>query len=239
MTARLATLIASLPLWLAPTQVRLIPVNEDHVKLAMDYAKRFNRGKVRADVDDRTETVQKKVREAEKEWIPYIIVLGEREVGAEKLPVRVRSDGKLHKMSLTELSSEIKKQVRGKPYRPLPLPMSVQGRPKFVGSGPQYNFFILIYAVAPLLYLPVHLAAFLVLLVVILAEVGPLPLDVQPRGLRLGEGDGSDGVILAARNRAFCALVYLPQLTSPALIVNESKRPPIKLMKDRPFYSLH
>jgi threonyl-tRNA synthetase len=123
----------SLPLWLAPTQVRMIPVNEDHVKLAMDYAKKLTRGKVRADVDDRGETVQKKIRDAEKEWIPYIVVLGEREVGAEKVPVRVRSDGKLHKMSLSELGSEIKKQVRGRPFRPLPLPMSVQGRPKFVG----------------------------------------------------------------------------------------------------------
>jgi len=91
------------------------------------------RDRVRADVDDRGETVQKKIRDAEKEWIPYIVVLGEREVGAEKVPVRVRSDGKLRQMSLKELGSEIKKQVRGKPYRPLPLPMSVQGRPKFVG----------------------------------------------------------------------------------------------------------
>jgi threonyl-tRNA synthetase len=123
----------SLPLWLAPTQVRMIPVNEGHVKLATSYAKKLSRSKVRADVDDRGETVQKKIRDAEKEWIPYIIVIGEREIGAEKVPVRVRTDGKLHQMSLKELGSEIKKQVRGKPFRPLPLPMSVQGRPKFVG----------------------------------------------------------------------------------------------------------
>jgi threonyl-tRNA synthetase len=84
-------------------------------------------------VDDRGETVQKKVRDAEKEWIPYIIVLGDREVGADMVPVRVREDGKLHKMSLKELSAHIKKQVRGMPYRPLPMPMSVQRRPKFVG----------------------------------------------------------------------------------------------------------
>ena len=122
-----------LPLWLAPTQVRMIPVSEKHVAFAEGYAKRMNRSKVRADVDDRTETVQKKIRDAEREWIPYIIVLGEREVGKEKVPVRVREDGKLHQMSVKELASEIKKQVRGKPYRPLPMPMSVQRRPKFVG----------------------------------------------------------------------------------------------------------
>ncbi len=122
-----------LPLWLSPTQVRFIPVSEAHVAAAMKHAKRMARSRVRADVDDRGETVQKKIRDAEKEWIPYIIVIGEREMGAEKVPVRVRSDGVIHKMSLKELVSGIRKQVRGKPYRPLPMPVSVQRRPKFVG----------------------------------------------------------------------------------------------------------
>ncbi|MCW3988603.1 MAG: threonine--tRNA ligase [Candidatus Bathyarchaeota archaeon] len=123
----------SLPLWLAPTQVRMIPVSEDHIALAKKYAKRMARSKIRADYDDRPERVQKKIRDAEKEWIPYIVVLGEREIGAEEVPVRVREDGEIHSMSLKSLASEIKKQVRGKPYRPVPLPMSVQGRPRFVG----------------------------------------------------------------------------------------------------------
>ena len=123
----------SLPLWLAPTQVRMIPVSEDHIGLAQKYAKRMARSKIRADYDDRPERVQKKIRDAEKEWIPYIVVLGEREIGAEEVPVRVREDGEIHSMSLKSLASEIKKQVRGKPYRPVPLPMSVQGRPRFVG----------------------------------------------------------------------------------------------------------
>jgi threonyl-tRNA synthetase len=123
----------SLPLWLAPTQVRMIPVSEDHIALAKKYAKRMARSKIRADYDDRPERVQKKIRDAEKEWIPYIVVLGEREIGAEEVPVRVREDGKIHSMSLKSLTSEIKKQVKGKPYRPVPLPMSVQGRPRFVG----------------------------------------------------------------------------------------------------------
>jgi threonyl-tRNA synthetase len=123
----------SLPLWLAPTQVRMIPVSEDHIGFAQKYAKRMTRSKIRADYDDRPERVQKKIRDAEKEWIPYIIVLGEREIGTKEVPVRVREDGKLHSMSLNDLASVIKKQVKGKPYRPVPLPMSVQGRPKFVG----------------------------------------------------------------------------------------------------------
>ena len=58
---------------------------------------------------------------------------GDKEKDAEKVPVRVREDGKLRYMSLKELSAELRKRVEGKPYRPLPMPMSVQKRPKFVG----------------------------------------------------------------------------------------------------------
>jgi threonyl-tRNA synthetase len=123
----------SLPLWLSPTQIRLIPVTEFNVGMAQKYAKKISRNNIRVDVDDRDETVQKKIREAEKEWIPYIIVLGDSEVGAEKLPVRIRTDGKIRKIGIKELVSEIKGKVKGKPYRPLPLPMNVQQRPKFVG----------------------------------------------------------------------------------------------------------
>jgi len=93
----------------------------------------MTRSRIRADVDDRTETVQKKIRDAEREWIPYIVVLGEKEKGAEKVPVRVREDGKLHQMSVKELVLEVKGRTRGMPYRPLPLPMSVERRPRFVG----------------------------------------------------------------------------------------------------------
>jgi threonyl-tRNA synthetase len=122
-----------LPLWLSPTQVRMIPVSEEHIPFAMKYAKKMTRNKIRVDVDDRGETVQKKIREAEKEWIPYIIVLGDKELSVNEVPVRIRSDGKIHNMSIKDLSSQIKKQVKGKPYRPLPMPMCVQKRPKFVG----------------------------------------------------------------------------------------------------------
>jgi len=123
----------SLPLWLAPTQVRLIPVSHDYLGHADAIADKLTAAKIRADVDDRDETVGKKIRDAEKEWIPYIIVMGEREVGAEKVPVRVREDKELHKMSVKELIDSIKKQVGDKPYKPLPLPKYLQNRPKFVG----------------------------------------------------------------------------------------------------------
>lgn len=122
-----------LPLWLSPTQVRLIPVSEAHVRAAEATARLLNRRRIRADVDDREETVQKKVRDAEREWIPYIIVMGEREMASNLLPVRVRREGEIREMTIETLINEIRRQVRGMPWRPLPLPLRVKERPRFVG----------------------------------------------------------------------------------------------------------
>jgi len=79
---------ASLPLWLAPTQVRLIPVTEDHIEMANEYADELNKYCIRTDVDDRAESVQKKIREAEKQWTPYMIVLGDKEGRTQKGNIR-------------------------------------------------------------------------------------------------------------------------------------------------------
>jgi threonyl-tRNA synthetase len=123
----------ALPLWLSPTQVRLIPVSEAHREVSDRHAKRLSRSKIRVDVDDREETVPKKIRDAEREWIPYIIVFGEKEMGSKEVPVRIRKEAKIRKMTLSELVSEIKRETKGKPYRPQPLPLRLQRRPRFVG----------------------------------------------------------------------------------------------------------
>jgi len=122
-----------LPLWLIPTQVRVIPVGEDFLPHATKVADEIESKMVRVDIDNRDETVGKKIRDAEKEWIPYIVVLGEKEAGAEKFPVRVRADGKLHEMAVKDLITEIKDKTSGKPFKPLPVPRYLQSRPKFVG----------------------------------------------------------------------------------------------------------
>ena len=123
----------TLPLWLAPTQIRIIPVGQDYHNVADNLADKFTESKIRVDIDNREESVGKKIRDAEKEWVPYIIVIGEKEAGQEKVPVRVREDGKMHDMDPSDLSTEIKKKTENKPWRPLPLPRHLQERPKFVG----------------------------------------------------------------------------------------------------------
>jgi threonyl-tRNA synthetase len=121
----------SLPLWLAPTQVRIIPVSGEHLSQADKLRNQFSR--VRVDLDNRDETVGKKIRDAEMEWIPYILVVGEKEAGKERFPVRIRGKTNSTEMSVGEIQEMIQEETRGKPYRPLPLPVYLQERPKFFG----------------------------------------------------------------------------------------------------------
>ncbi|MEM2538952.1 MAG: threonine--tRNA ligase [Candidatus Bathyarchaeia archaeon] len=125
-----------LPIWLSPTQVRVIPVSEgfygEAEKIAMELTKR----NIRADWDDRPLTMQKKIREAEIEWIPFIVVIGQEEVSTGKLAVRdrrLRKERRIRKMSLDELVNEIKEETKGKPFKPLTLPIALSRRPRFYG----------------------------------------------------------------------------------------------------------
>ncbi|MEM2713857.1 MAG: His/Gly/Thr/Pro-type tRNA ligase C-terminal domain-containing protein, partial [Candidatus Pacearchaeota archaeon] len=85
------------------------------------------------DIDDRNETIQKKVLQAENEWIRYLIVYGEKEMKEKLYSVRVREDGKIIKLSEEELKNRLLKEQGKMPWRPLPLPMHLSKRPIFYG----------------------------------------------------------------------------------------------------------
>jgi len=85
------------------------------------------------DIDDRALTLQKKVREAEMEWIPYIIVVGKREINSGVVPVRDRAARKVRSMKLNQLVDEIEKATLDKPFKALPLPRYLSKRPQFYG----------------------------------------------------------------------------------------------------------
>jgi threonyl-tRNA synthetase len=118
----------SLPLWLSPTQVRFIPVSQEHLA----YVEKIALDGIRYDIDDRNETLGKRIREAEKEWIPYIVVIGDKEIAEKMLSVRIRGGGN-KEMSLEDLAAEVKKKIEGKPFKKLPLPKKVSKRPVFRG----------------------------------------------------------------------------------------------------------
>jgi len=122
-----------LPLWLSPTQVRLCPMNDGMIKFCDSLSKKLDKECIRSDIDDRVESISKKVREAEVDWIPYSVVIGEREKKSGKFPVRFRADGKVRNMTFDQLVKEIRKQTKGLPYKPLPLDRMVSKRPVFFG----------------------------------------------------------------------------------------------------------
>lgn len=115
------------PVWLSPTQVRVVPVAEDQLPRAVEVADAL--AGFRVDVDDTSDTLGKKVRRAEKEWIPYVAVVGGREVEAGTVNVRVRRPSERVEMTVEELRERLAKDVEGKPSRPLPLPRELSRRP--------------------------------------------------------------------------------------------------------------
>src|SRR5213594_251744 len=105
-----------LPLWLSPTQVRVIPVKPEFLEYCNTLTDEISRSDVRVDVDDRNESVGKSIRDAETEWIRYIIVIGEKEVSANTLSIRDRKTGSVRNLTIDELVKEIKEETKDKPF---------------------------------------------------------------------------------------------------------------------------
>jgi threonyl-tRNA synthetase len=93
------------PLWLAPVQVRVLPVGEGHRGAAQELAAQLMEAGARVEVDDRDETIGRRIRDAELEKIPRVVVYGDRE-SADALAVRVRGGEQMTK-SLHDLVAEL------------------------------------------------------------------------------------------------------------------------------------
>ena len=123
-----------LPLWLSPTQVRLIPISDKFMDKAEELAKQIASHCIRVDIDDNASTLPKKIREAEQEWVPYIIVIGEKEIESGTLSVRDRElKGQQQNMTADQLIAKVSEKIAGKPFKPLPLPLYLSKRPQFHG----------------------------------------------------------------------------------------------------------
>jgi threonyl-tRNA synthetase len=129
--------VPQFPTWLSPTQVRVIPVAERHLGFATDLADRLNAARVRADLDDREESVGKKVREAGMDWVPFVAVVGDAEVETGKLTVTIRklsAPNKPHKEQFTEgeLIRVVRQATAGMPFRPLYTTRRLSVRPRYI-----------------------------------------------------------------------------------------------------------
>ncbi|MEW6721674.1 MAG: threonine--tRNA ligase [Candidatus Micrarchaeota archaeon] len=120
---------AMFPAWLSPTQVRVIPVSDKHKAHGVNLLSRFASKSVRVDVDDRDEPLGKKIRDAQKEWVPYVVVVGDKEMESGMLSVNVRATDEKKEMSVDELAHLVEGHNHGKPFERLSLPAELSKRP--------------------------------------------------------------------------------------------------------------
>lgn len=102
------------PVWLAPVQVRVIPIADRHVDYARKVASELADAKVRVEVDDRSEKIGYKIREAQVEKVPYMLVAGDREAERGTVSVRSRGQGDLGPMSLTDFKARVLREIEAK-----------------------------------------------------------------------------------------------------------------------------
>lgn len=122
----------TLPYWLAPTQLRLIPLNDQYVEFCERLANELS--KVRTDVDDRAEKVGKKVRYAEREWVPAYTVIGEKEATSGLYDLRTRGrelKDKQGEYDLNRLKRILDESQGKRPFRKSYLPRRVSRQLKF------------------------------------------------------------------------------------------------------------
>lgn len=104
----------ALPLWLAPEQIWIIPVGSRHEKYAQEIGKRFQISGFRFQVKDENETVSKKIREGEIQKIPYLLVVGDKEIKTKSVRVRQRGKGDIGIIKLTKFLEKIKIEIEKK-----------------------------------------------------------------------------------------------------------------------------
>ncbi|HUY00587.1 MAG TPA: threonine--tRNA ligase [Candidatus Deferrimicrobium sp.] len=123
----------SIPFWLSPVQVRIITISDNHLEFAKTILEELEKYQIRVDLDDRGDTVGKKIREGEMNWIPYIIVIGDQELKTKKLTVRVRETGERDvKFTLQEFIDLLNKKFKPDVRLKLPIPFRlVSTSPKF------------------------------------------------------------------------------------------------------------
>jgi threonyl-tRNA synthetase len=98
------------PLWLAPTQVVVIPIADRHVEYGAEVAAALRAAKLRVEVDARKERMNGKIRDAQMKKVPYMLVVGDREAEAKAAAVRVRGGGDLGAMPLVEIVEKLRRE---------------------------------------------------------------------------------------------------------------------------------
>ena len=102
------------PLWLAPTQVKILPIGENQVEYAKSIQTKLIEENIRVELDDREEKIGYKIREAQLEKVPYMLILGQKEVDGNTVGVRSSKDGDLGAMSFDEFIKKLNNEMNRK-----------------------------------------------------------------------------------------------------------------------------
>lgn len=102
------------PTWLAPVQVKILTISDNQKEYADELVKQFMKEGIRAELDDREEKIGYKIREAQLQKIPYMLIIGEKEVEANAVGVRARKEGDIGQMPVKEFISKIKEEIEEK-----------------------------------------------------------------------------------------------------------------------------
>jgi threonyl-tRNA synthetase len=101
----------NLPLWLAPTQVKVLPISEKFIPYAQEVAKELKAADIRAEVDERNEKIGKLIRDTELEKVPYMLVIGEKEMNERTVAVRRHGKGDIGTQSISDFAAIVTKEV--------------------------------------------------------------------------------------------------------------------------------
>ena len=102
------------PVWLSPVQVKVLPITEKNIKYGQKVTKRLTDQDVRVELDDRNETLQAKIRDAQLEKVPYILIIGNKEEEAKKVAVRLRTEKDLGQLSLEKFIKRVRDKIDNK-----------------------------------------------------------------------------------------------------------------------------
>lgn len=103
----LESFAGALPAWLSPVQIKLIPIADRHVDYAKQLIEKLQAKKLRAEIDDREETMQAKIRDAQMQKIPYMFIVGDKEIQANSISLRLRSGEDLSQKPVDEVLNAI------------------------------------------------------------------------------------------------------------------------------------
>ena len=102
------------PLWLSPTQVKILPISDEQLEYAKTIEKELLKNKIRVKVDSRAEKIGYKIREAELERVPYMLILGKKEVKEKELSIRRRGNKENEVMDLERFVTKLLKEIEEK-----------------------------------------------------------------------------------------------------------------------------